>query len=241
MHHEHVRVDESVVSGNRGSRCFSDVVSRGHPRDAISYIIALLAELNRGHHVNIDFLGREDIGKFCRLLEFDPARNWAAITLDQLAPAGERGPREIPASEATVLLRALTELIDRGAFTPIDGSTFDPTVLNDFLPAGTTFHGRPCLGNDWEFRYGLAVELEHGRTFGANATNNHPALTAMIVLGHVLEDSLYYARLWVMEMDGELLKLRLSGAPADQIAAVEQERKRALDYLQFRNEQKGQK
>jgi hypothetical protein len=36
-----------------------------------------------------------------------------------------------------------------------------------------------------EFRKGMEVELEHGIRFqDANVTNNHPILTAMIVLAH---------------------------------------------------------
>jgi hypothetical protein len=217
----------------RGRRCkdFNEAMSRGHRRDAMSYVVEVLMALDRGEHVDIDFLGREDVGRFCWLVGI--RRNWAELTVSQIAPAGTSGPNEVPQPEAGVLLSGLAELIDANAFRPKNGSSFDPTVLNDFLPVGS-FHGKHCRGNAWEFAYALAVELEHGRTFGANITNNHPALTALIVMAHVLEDRLYYARLWVMEVEGELFKLTENGASPADLKPVQQELQRAKDYLSFR-------
>ena len=58
-----------------------------------------------------------------------------------------------------------------------------------------------------EFRQGLEVELEHGTRYAdANVTNNHPALTGMIVLAHLKETMDYYERLEVAEIEGDLLK-----------------------------------
>lgn len=219
----------------RHYRDFNDAMGRGHSHDALAYIVELLTALDHGEHVSLDFLGREDIGRFCRMLGF--RRNWAELTVQQIAPAGARGPNEVPQAEAEVLLQGLARLIDADVFSPKDGSTFDPTVLNDFLPPGTS-HGKPCLGHGWEFAYGLAVELEHGRTFGVNITNNHPALTAMIVMAHVLEDALYYARLWVMEVEGELFNLHRHDAPTADITAVEAELQQARDYLAVRIQEK---
>jgi len=57
------------------------------------------------------------------------------------------------------------------------------------------------------FRDGLQVELEHGVRFpDANITNNHPALTGRIVLAHLKESLLYYERIGVAELEGDLLK-----------------------------------
>src|SRR5450830_1300011 len=57
------------------------------------------------------------------------------------------------------------------------------------------------------FRDGLQVELEHGSRFAdANVTNNHPVLTGKIVLAHLKESLLYYRRLLVAELEGDLLK-----------------------------------
>lgn len=58
-----------------------------------------------------------------------------------------------------------------------------------------------------DFREGIQVELEHGTRFpDANVTNNHPILTGKIVLAHLKESLLYYKRLAVAELEGDLLK-----------------------------------
>lgn len=58
-----------------------------------------------------------------------------------------------------------------------------------------------------DFREGLQVELEHGTRFpDANITNNHPILTGKIVLAHLKESLLYYKRIAVAELEGDLLK-----------------------------------
>ena len=57
------------------------------------------------------------------------------------------------------------------------------------------------------FLQGLQVELEHGTRFpDANITNNHPILTGQIVLAHLKESLLYYKRIAVAELEGDLLK-----------------------------------
>ena len=62
------------------------------------------------------------------------------------------------------------------------------------------------------FRLGLEVELEHGLAFpDANVTNNHPVLTARIVLAHLKEMLDYYSRLEVAELEGDMLKAQLAG------------------------------
>jgi hypothetical protein len=67
--------------------------------------------------------------------------------------------------------------------------------------------GEACLLALEDFREGLQVELEHGTRYSeANITNNHPVLTGMIVLAHLKESLLYYKRLAVVELEGDLLK-----------------------------------
>ena len=62
-----------------------------------------------------------------------------------------------------------------------------------------------------EFQRGLEVELEHGVIFPeANVTNNHPVLTARIVLAHLKERLDYCTRLEVAELEGDMLKASLS-------------------------------
>ena len=63
-----------------------------------------------------------------------------------------------------------------------------------------------------EFRKGLEVELEHGFAFkNFNVTNNHPVLTAKIVMAHFMETPDYYRLLDVAELEGDLLKALIAG------------------------------
>ena len=62
------------------------------------------------------------------------------------------------------------------------------------------------------FQKGLEVELEHGMEYnGSNITNNHPILTAKIVLAHLKDMLDYYERLDVAEGEGDLLKAIMAG------------------------------
>lgn len=62
------------------------------------------------------------------------------------------------------------------------------------------------------FRKGLEVELEHGLEYSdANVTNNHPVLTAKIVLAHLKEMLDYYERLEVAELEGDVLRAIVAG------------------------------
>lgn len=56
-----------------------------------------------------------------------------------------------------------------------------------------------------EWKYGLNVELEHGKKFGAitNITNNNLEITGKIVLAHLQEYPDYYSRLKKMEMKAD--------------------------------------
>jgi Protein of unknown function (DUF5661) len=65
-----------------------------------------------------------------------------------------------------------------------------------------------------EFQRGLEVELEHGLMYKeANVTNNHPVLTAKIVLAHLKETMDYYKRLDIAELEADLFKATLAGDP----------------------------
>ena len=71
-----------------------------------------------------------------------------------------------------------------------------------------------------DFQEGLQVELEHGTRFpDANVTNNHPVLTGKIVLAHLKESLLYYKRIAVAELEGDLLKAT-KALDADKIRSV---------------------
>jgi uncharacterized membrane protein len=63
-----------------------------------------------------------------------------------------------------------------------------------------------------DFRKGLEVELEHGTAFADfNVTNNHPILTAKVVMAHFMETPDYYRLLDVAELEGDLLKALATG------------------------------
>ncbi|WP_312887276.1 DUF5661 family protein [Clostridium lacusfryxellense] len=66
------------------------------------------------------------------------------------------------------------------------------------------------LGVDWskfnieQFRMGIMVELEHGKTDPVtDVTNNDPSLTGKIALAHLTEYPDYYTRLEKMEKEAE--------------------------------------
>ena len=196
----------------------------------LRYVVSVLARLQDGEAVDLDFIGREDVGAFCRALGFAEDRNWAALSIDQIATEDESGARVVPEDEAAKVLAALKTMLARGALAPSAEGTPSPHVLNDFLPAGTRYRGRRCLGHTWEWRYALAVELEHGRYHGTNVTNNHPILTGMVVLAHLAEDRLYYARLWVMETEGELFNAQLEHKPFAELREILMELQRAQEH-----------
>ena len=189
------------------------ISTKATTNDLVKYVVEQVWLLGEGKNATIDFLDRAAVGEFCRALGFAADRNWAALPLDEISPEDETGAEVVPADEAAKILACVKVMFSRGKLAPSDEGTPAPHILNDFLPAGTTYRGRKCLGHLWEWQYALAVELEHGRYRGTNVTNNHPVLTALVVLAHLSEDALYYARLWVMETEGELLNAQLDRTP----------------------------
>lgn len=110
------------------------------------------------------------------------------------------------------ILDVVKGLLSKGLLAPTNNGKPAELVLNDFLP-GTQFRHAKTYGHSWEWSYALAVELEHGRDRGMNVTMNHPLLTGLVVLAHLAEDRLYYARLMVMESEGELFNAQLERQP----------------------------
>lgn len=81
------------------------------------------------------------------------------------------------------------------------------------------------------FILGLEIELEHGLQFSdANVTNNHPILTAKIVLAHLKEMLDYYQRLEVAELEGDVLKALAAG---DQAKAAAEYRKLTVARIEL--------
>jgi hypothetical protein len=204
---------------------------------AIDYVMGKLAAVDGGELADLSFIASREVSALCRALGFE--RTWAGRTIEEIAlrhsskvEADDFGPAVIMASEATAILEALKRMVMKDHFVGTPEARFDKTILNDFLPRSRAmFEGEPTLGHLWEFQYALQVELEHGRTRGANVTNNHPILTGLVVMAHLLEDTLYYARLWVMESQGELAALIAKGKAADEIAKTIKEHSLARLYL----------
>lgn len=175
---------------------------------SVEYVLHILQAIDEGKEIYTDFMSSQDVDDFCQLIGF--GSSWAGKAFEDIAPRSVFGPRAVDEQQASIILNLLKQEIDKGTFTPkypentpdSEKKPFDTSILDDFLP-------KPAgLGHLWEFQFGLGVELEHGRTRGTNVTNNHPLLTGMIVMAHLTEDTLYYARLWVMEVEGELFNAR---------------------------------
>lgn len=88
--------------------------------------------------------------------------------------------------------------------TQVDLSSINnaKAIMAFFDPDGKYFEM-----NMQEFAYALDVELEHGKIRDANVTNNHPFLTAIVVLAHMSESLTYYKRLKVMETEAEIFEI----------------------------------
>ena len=220
-------------------RSYKEAIEKRARTDGLmQYVFQQMAAFNDGKEIDLDFLSRSDVGSFCQALGFDADRNWARLTLDQIAPPDKLGPNVVPAKESALVLHALKVAIQKEWLLPREGREPQLDVLNDFLPAPGRFQKKKTLGHGWEFQYALAVELEHGRTRGANVSNNHPLLTGMVVLAHLAEDRLYYARLWVMESEGELFNLQLEKAKPTEIFDKMEELGHAREHLQARMAEK---
>lgn len=198
---------------------------------AVRYVIDCLRSLDRGDDAPLTCIRAKEVSEFCKLLGFNAT--WARKTVDSICIRSKFGPDVIREEEAAKLLAILKSEFKRGTFKAKEKeAAYSPNVINDFLPVRSgRFAGKTCLGHLWEFQYALAVELEHGRTRGTNVTNNHPLLTALVVLAHLSEDNLYYARLWVMEAEGELYKATLDDAPPKKVKEIVDELQTARLYL----------
>lgn len=212
-------------------RSFAELLEKGAPASKLTDVIIYeLSVFNLGKTVDFNFLSRSSVGGYCRSLGFATNRNWSMLVLDKIAPKSPLGPNVVPEREAKAVLAQLRYAIDTGLLEPKMGKP-QPDIISDFLPKGKRYKRAKTLGHLWEFQYALAVELEHGKTRGSNVTNNHPLLTALVVVAHLAEDKLYYARLWEMETSGELFNAQLEKAP---LGPIMKENMRAKVYLQQR-------
>ncbi len=190
---------------------YEEAAATGDAKKMAHYVVDTVSAFADGAHVQFDFLDVAAVGSFCASLKI--RRNWAALSLDEIAPPDADGWNVVPAGEADHILGLLAALIRDGYLDPRNNGKPVPTLLNDFMTRPAQFKGERTLGHTAEFAYALAVELEHGRDRGQNVTMNHPLLTGMVVLAHLTEDTLYYARLRVMETEGDLFNQQLTRTP----------------------------
>src|ERR1035437_182411 len=184
---------------------------------AIKYVMDALAAIDGGKTESFDFVSTADVNGFCKAIGFQDT--WAGKTYDVIAPPASSLKVNIVAADQARIILDIVKTMSEDQFTSRDGTPFDKTILNDFLPKSRKgFAGEATLGHLWGWQYALAVELEHGRTRGTNVTNNPPLLTGLVVMAHLAEDKLYYARLLCMELEGELTNSVLAKKSAADIA-----------------------
>jgi hypothetical protein len=218
-------------------KTFADAVAAKADADTLAhYVVDVVSAFTDGEDVLFDFLAKGTVGIFCTSLGIQ--RNWAELSLDEIAPLDERDIHVVPLDEAASVLALMKALIRDHHLTPTEDDQPERAVLNDFLPEGGRFANEKTYGHLWEFAYALAVELEHGRERGQNLTMNHPLLTGMVVLAHLAEDALYYARLLVMETEGELFNARLKNTPYKDLRAGMQKLSWAQQRLGARLDEK---
>lgn len=208
---------------------FAELLDKRVPAARLTdFIIHELSVFNLGKSVDFNFLSRSSVGGYCGSLGFAKNRNWSMLSFDKIAPKSLLGPNVVPEREAKAVLAQLHHAIDTRVLQPKNKSKPQPDILSDFLPKGRRYRRAKTLGHLWEFQYALAVELEHGKTRGSNVTNNHPLLTSLVVVAHLTEDKLYYARLWEMETSAALFNAPLEKIP---IRPIMKENMHAKTYL----------
>ncbi len=216
---------------------FADAVSARADADTLAhYVVDAVSAFTEGKDVTFDFLARGSVEIFCRSIGIK--RNWAELSLEEIAPPDERDINVVPLGEAAHVLALMKALIRDRYLTPSEHDQPERAILNDFLPRGARFANQKTWGHLWEFAYALAVELEHGRERGQNITMNHPLLTSMVVLAHLAEDRLYYARLLVMETEGELFNAQLKNTPHQELRAKVKKLSWAQQQLGARKDEK---
>jgi Protein of unknown function (DUF5661) len=143
---------------------------------------------------------KKDVTDFCeRWIKKVHPRQW-----DWSARDFEKPSNDPTIDEARAIRNLVFRDIKKNKLTEVDLSTINnAAAIQAFLDP----RSRHEEFNMKEFAYALKVELEHGRVKDVNVTNNHPFLTAMIVLAHMSESLTYYKRLKVMETEAEIYEL----------------------------------
>ena len=143
---------------------------------------------------------KDDVTAFCeKYIKKHHPRNWDWSTRDFESPKNDP-----TIEEARAIRNLLFKDFNSKVPTDVDLSTINNV---ESLKAFFNPKSKHEEFNMNEFAYALKVELEHGRIKNVNVTNNHPFLTAMIVLAHMSESLTYYKRLKVMETEAEIFEI----------------------------------
>jgi hypothetical protein len=143
---------------------------------------------------------KNDVTAFCeKYIKKHHPRNWDWSTRDF------ENPKNDPTiEEARSVGKLVFKDLNSNIPTDVDLSTIkNVEAIKAYLNPKSKYEEF----NMKEFAYALKVELEHGRVKDVNVTNNHPFLTAMIVLAHMSESLTYYKRLKVMETEAEIYEI----------------------------------
>jgi hypothetical protein len=143
---------------------------------------------------------REDVTDFCeKYIKPVHPRNWDWSKRDF------DNPKNDPTVEEA---RAIRNVIYKDLHAK-KGTDVDLSTMNniDAIKAYLDPKSKHEQFNMEEFAYAIKVELEHGKLKDVNVTNNHPFLTAMIVLAHMTETLTYYKRLQVMEAESGIYEI----------------------------------
>lgn len=139
----------------------------------------------------------DDTKRFCeKWIKPVHPRNWNWSTRNFTKPTN------LPTAKEAAVIRDLVikDLRNSGErVVDLSGIENANAILNFFDPMS-----KHAKFNMEQFAYALGVELEHGKLKAANVTNNHPFLTAMIVLAHLTESLSYYKRLLIMENEAKV-------------------------------------
>lgn len=143
---------------------------------------------------------KNDVTAFCeKYIKTHQPRNWDWSTRDF------ENPKNDPTIEEA---RSIGNLVFKDLNSKIPTDVDLSTIKNvESIKAYLNPKSKHEAFNMKEFAYALKVELEHGRVKDVNVTNNHPFLTAMIVLAHMSESLTYYKRLKVMETEAEIYEI----------------------------------
>ena len=216
---------------------FQAAVDAGADANTLAhYVVDTVSAFTTGKAVDFDFLSQQAVGDFCDSLGI--SRNWAKLSMDEIAPLEGYGINMVPEPEADKILCLLAALVRDKYLKPRSSGVPVPELLNDFMSTPATFQRKKTYGQLTEFSYALGVELEHGRDRGQNVTMNHPLLTGMVVMAHLSEDTLYYARLRVMETEGDLFNSQLKKTPYKQLQQIRQRLSYARKLLAERMDEK---